>query len=62
MTIDKEFDSQFDNVGMSEKLQIFDLPLHPASHITTDELLPSNDLQGHLLVRDTVCGQLHLAK
>jgi len=62
MTIDKEFDSQFDNVGMSEKLQIFDLPLHPASHITTDELLPSNDLESHLLVRHSVRSQLHLPK
>lgn len=53
---------QLDDVGMSEKLQIFDLPLHPASHITTDELLPSNDLQSHLLVRHPVRGQLHLSK
>ena len=47
---------------MSKKLQIFDLPLHPTSHVTTDELLPSNDLESHLLVRHPVRSQLHLAK
>lgn len=62
MNIKKKFNLQLDNVGMSKKLQIFDLPLHPASHVTTDELLPSNDLESHLLVRHPVRSQLHLAK
>jgi hypothetical protein len=47
---------------MSEELQVFDLPFHPASHITTDELLPGDDLQSNLLVRHTMNSQLHLAK
>ena len=62
MIIDKKFNLQLDNVGMSKKLQIFDLPLHPTSHVTTDELLPSNDLESHLLVRHPVRSQLHLPK
>lgn len=53
---------QLDDVRVSEELQVLDFPLDPAGHVPADELLPRNDLQGNLLVRHAVHGQLDLAK
>src|SRR6266542_6340054 len=47
---------------MSKKLEVLNFPLYPASHVAADELLPRNDLDRHLLVRNTMCSQLDLTK
>lgn len=56
------FDVQLDDVRVSEQLQVLNLPLHPARHISTDQLLPRNNLQGDLLIGDPVDSQLDFAK
>jgi len=53
---------QLDDMRMSQQLQIFDFPLHPPRHISRDELLPRDNLQGNLLVRNPVHGELDLAE
>jgi hypothetical protein len=47
---------------MPQQLQILDLPLYPAGHITTNEFPAINRLHGHLLPRHLVLGQFHLPK
>lgn len=47
---------------MSKQLQIFDFALNSTSHVPTDQLLPRNNLESHLLVRHPVHGQLNLSK
>lgn len=58
----KHIDSQFDDMRMPEQLQILNLPFHPASHVPTDELLPGNYLQRHLLIGNSMDRQLDLTK
>lgn len=53
---------QLDDMGMSQQLQVLDLPLDPARHVSGDEFLPRNNLQRHLLVRDAVHRQLDFPK
>jgi hypothetical protein len=54
--------SQLDNVWVSQQLQILNLSFNSARHVTTDELLSRNDLQGYLLVRRSVNSELHLTE
>lgn len=49
-------DLQFDNVRVSEKLEVLDFPADLAHHVQTAYLLPVQDFHGHL-----VLGQLVLA-
>ena len=55
-------DLQLDDVRVPEELEIFDLSLDPAGHVSADELLPGDDLEGDLLVCAAVYGELHLAE
>lgn len=54
--------SQLDNVGVPKQLQISNFPLDPPSHVPVDQFLPRNDLQGDLLTRNLVDGELDLAE
>jgi hypothetical protein len=47
---------------VSEELQVLDLSLNPSGHITANEFLSGNNLQGDLLLGDSVYCQLDLAK
>jgi hypothetical protein len=47
---------------MPQQLQILDLALNPACHVSSDQPLSVYDLQGDLLPADLVCRQLHLSK
>lgn len=54
--------SQFDNVRVTQKLQVFNLALDAADHVAANELLPGNDLEGHLLAGADVSSQSDLTK
>jgi hypothetical protein len=51
---------QLYDVRMSQQLEILDLSLDSASHVTTDELLSSYNLERNLLIGDTMNGKLDL--
>lgn len=55
-------DVQLDDVGMAQQLQILNLTLDPACHVSGDEPLAIDDLEGNLLAADLVGGQLDLAE
>lgn len=47
---------------MSEQLKVFNLSLDSAGHVTTNELLASDDLEGDLLAGAVMDRQLNLSK
>jgi hypothetical protein len=47
---------------MTQQLKIFNLSFDTASHVSTDELLTSNDLEGDLLSSPLMNGQPHFSK
>jgi hypothetical protein len=51
---------QLYDVRMSQQLEILDLSLDSASHVATDELLSSYDLERNLLIGDAMNGKLDL--
>lgn len=53
---------QLDDVGVPEQLQVLDLALNAAGHVSGDEALAIDDFQRHLLAADLVRGQLDLAE
>lgn len=53
---------QLDDMGMPQQLKILDFSLDTTGHITTDELLTRDDLEGDLLTGADVNSQLDLAK
>lgn len=42
---------QLDDMRMPQQLQVLYLSLHPARHVSRDQLLPRYDFEGHLLLR-----------
>ena len=55
-------DVQLDDMRMAQQLQILNLTLDPACHISGDEPLAVDDLEGDFLAADLVGGQLDLAE
>jgi hypothetical protein len=53
---------QFDDVGVTQQLKIFNLSFDTASHVSTDELFTGNNFEGDLLSGALVNGQPHFAK
>ena len=53
---------QFDDVGMSQQLEILDLSLDPARHISCHQPLAVDNLESDFLPADLMRGQLNLAK
>lgn len=53
---------QFDDMRMSQQLEILDLSLHAAGHVPGHELLTRYNLQSHLLSSGLVDSQFHLAE
>lgn len=53
---------QFNNVRMSQQLEVLNLTLDTTSHVAADQLLASNDLEGDLLSGAIVDGELDLAE
>jgi hypothetical protein len=57
-----KYDLQFDNVRMSQKLKITDFSFDSSGHVSGDEFLPVDDLQGDLFSANIVNGELDFAK
>lgn len=55
-------DAQLDDVRVPQQLQILNLALYPAGHVSCDQSLPVDDLQRDLLAADLMCRQLHFAE
>ena len=55
-------DVQLDDVRVSQQLQILDLALDPARHVSRHQPLAVDDFERDLLAADLVRGQLDLAK
>jgi hypothetical protein len=53
---------QLDDVWVPQELQVLDLSLDTASHISRDQLAPRYDFQSHLLLADLMYSQFHLAE
>lgn len=54
--------SQFDDMRVPQQLQILNLSLNPACHVSCNELSSRDDLQRNLLARDLMDGKLHFTE
>jgi hypothetical protein len=54
--------SQLNDMRMPQQLQVLDLALYPAGHVSGHQPLPVDNLQGDLLAADLVRRQLDLAE
>jgi hypothetical protein len=53
---------QLDDVGVSQQLQILDLAFDSAGHISGNQSLAVDDLEGDLLAADLMCSQFDFTK